>query len=214
MNPIIVEPQIPASHAVIWLHGLGADGQDMASLLPDLKLDDLPFKWIFPHAPVRPITINQGLPMRGWYDIVTLDRDKFIDDEPGIHTSVTLIHEIMDAQVKQGINPDNIVLAGFSQGGAIALHAALQYQQSIANVLALSTYLPMAKALASQTKNAVNVLMMHGTMDEIIPIDAAQRSKDELVKLNCQVDWRQYPMAHTLCMEQINHIARWFRDLQ
>ena len=114
MQPITIMPQGPISHIVIWLHGLGADGSDMAGLLPELKLDDLNIKWIFPHAPVRPITLNHGMPMRGWYDIVTLDRDNFVDDEQGINESVALIHEMIDAEVKGGIASGNIVLAGLT----------------------------------------------------------------------------------------------------
>jgi len=213
MHPIMILPQNSASHVVIWLHGLGADGSDMASLLPALELDDLAIKWIFPHAPMRPITLNHGMPMRGWYDIVTLDRDNFIDDEQGINESVALIHKMMDTEVRHGIVPSNIILAGFSQGGAIALHAALRYPQAIAHTLALSTYLPMAQALPQYIQHPYSILMMHGESDEIIPIKAAQHSRDQLVKLGCQVVWHQYAMAHTLCTQQIHNIARWFRDL-
>ncbi len=212
MQPITIMPQGPISHVVIWLHGLGADGGDMAGLLPELKLDDLNIKWIFPHAPVRPITLNHGMPMRGWYDIVTLDRDNFVDDEQGINESVALIHEMIDAEVKGGIASGNIVLAGFSQGGAIALHAALRYPQAISHTLALSTYLPMAAALAQHMRHATSVSMMHGEFDDIIPLEAAQRSRDQLINLGCQVAWHQYPMAHTLCAQQIQHIGDWFRS--
>lgn len=208
-----VEPAQPAQACVIWLHGLGADGHDFVEVVPALNLPDKPaVRFIFPHAPERPITLNQGMVMRGWYDIFSLERLGG-QDERGLLDSKDAVSELIEAQVADGISPANIILAGFSQGGALALYTALTYAQPLGGVIALSTYLPLAYTLKPQTlQTQLPIYMAHGTHDPVLPIVMGQTSKFQLTTLGLTVDWHTFPMAHTVCMEEIEQIGTWLQQ--
>jgi phospholipase/carboxylesterase len=198
--------------AVVWLHGLGADGHDFAPIVPELKLPtELAVRFIFPHAPMQPVTINNGYVMRAWYDIVGTDITAKQDRE-GILKAGQLLAAFADAQIANGISPERIVLAGFSQGGAIALHTGLRYPKRLGGVLALSTYLPLAESLPAQASDAnknVPIMMAHGEHDPIVPYHAGLSSRDFLLQLGYSVDWSSYAMEHSVCMEEIAHIGEW-----
>lgn len=209
-----LDPDSPASAAVIWMHGLGADGFDFVPLVDELWLPPgSGVRFIFPHAAPRPITLNNGYVMRAWYDIKGL-RSARIEDEAGIREAEALIRRYIDDEIAKGIAPGRIVIAGFSQGGAIALHTALRYPQRLAGILGLSTYLPLHKQLARERSTAnldVPILMCHGTQDSMIGIDDAKDSCQALLDLGYSVDWRTYPMEHQVCPEEILDISAWLR---
>ena len=200
-----------AKVSVIWLHGLGAEGNDFAPVVEMLNLPDIRF--ILPHAPYRKVTVNNGVEMRAWYDIIEFG-GKSAQDEIGIRESQAYIESLIAHEVSLGIAANKIVLAGFSQGGAIALHTALRQQQALAGVLALSTYLPLQPLLAAE-KTAANqhtpIFMAHGSHDEVISLAICQRSVEALQAQNYAVDWREYPMAHSVCMEEIDDIRQFLR---
>ncbi|HEX7237929.1 MAG TPA: alpha/beta fold hydrolase [Gammaproteobacteria bacterium] len=200
--------------AVLWLHGLGADGHDFEPIVPELRLR-FAVRFVFPHAPVRPVTINGGMQMRAWYDILGFDR-RAKEDSAGIRASAAAVAELVDREIERGLSSDRIVLAGFSQGGAIALHTALRESRPLAGVLALSTYLPLAATLASE-RNAANaaipLFMAHGTDDPVLPLELAENSRRALEALGYSVDWHAYPMAHSVCMEEVGAIGAWLAAL-
>jgi phospholipase/carboxylesterase len=195
--------------AVIWLHGLGADGHDFEPIVPELELDK-PVRFVFPHAPVRPVTINQGMRMRAWYDIFQFGGGP--EDEAGVRASQKLLEEMIAEERKRGIS--KILLAGFSQGGAIALQTALRHPERLAGVLALSTYLPLSATLEAE-RSAANrelpIFMAHGQYDDIIPLARAEQSKQVLERLGYRVEWHTYPMPHSVCPEEIADISRFLR---
>ena len=201
--------------AVIWLHGLGADGHDFKPVVPELRLPPrLRLRFVFPHAPVRPVTINMGMPMRAWYDILQLGGGG--EDEAGIRASQALVQALIEQEKARGVDPRRIVLAGFSQGGAIVLQAGLRHAERLAGILALSTYLPLAGTLAAE-RSAANrdlpVFMAHGTQDPMIGIARARESRAALEALGYPVQWKEYAMAHSLCGEEIADIAAWLLRL-
>ena len=190
--------------AVIWLHGLGADGHDFEPVVPELGLA-APLRFVFPHAPVRPVTINQGMRMRAWYDIFQFGGGP--EDEAGLRASQKLVESLIK---EQPVAADRIVLAGFSQGGAIALQTALRYPQRLAGVLALSCYLPLNTALQAERSEAnrgTPIFMAHGEYDEIIPLRRAEQSKDILVKLGYELEWHTYPMPHSVSPREIADLS-------
>jgi phospholipase/carboxylesterase len=195
--------------AVLWLHGLGADGHDFEPIVPELRLPPaLQLRFIFPHAPVRPVTLNQGMRMRAWYDILRLDGGA--EDETGIRESASIVQQLVQEQIDRGINTPRIVLAGFSQGGAIALYTALRYSAPLAGVLALSTYLPLHAKLKQEMKEAnrkAPIFMAHGQYDDVIPLARAEQSRKILADAGYDVQWKTYPMAHSVCAEEIADIA-------
>ena len=200
----------PPDAAVIWLHGLGADGHDFEPVVPELRLPGLRVRFVFPHAPVRPVTLNMGMPMRAWYDIKQLGGGP--EDAEGIRASQASLEALVARERARGIAPRRIVLAGFSQGGAIALHTGLRHAERLAGILALSTYLPLAATLAAEASAAnrdVPVFMAHGQLDEIIPIPRAAQSRAALEALGYAPEWREYPMPHSVCLEEIADIAAW-----
>jgi len=211
LETIEVESGPRPDAAVLWLHGLGADGHDFEPLVPELRLPDrLAVRFVFPHAPVRPVAINMGARMRAWYDIQQLGGGK--EDEAGIRDSQQLLERLIKDEMSRGIAPDRIVLAGFSQGGAIALQTALRHRDRLAGVLALSTYLPLAAQLEAQRSTAnceLPIFMAHGSHDPMIPIDRARRSREALERLGYRVEWREYPMPHSVCAEEISDISGW-----
>ena len=213
MEAVEIETGSPPQAAVIWLHGLGADGHDFEPIVPELRLKQA-VRFVFPHAPVQPVTINQGMRMRAWFDIFQFGGGR--EDDKGIRASQTLIEKMISEEVKKGIPESKIVLAGFSQGGAIALQTALRYPKPLAGVMALSTYLPIAATLAAEraAPNAqVPIFMAHGAYDDIIPIQRARDSKNFLEKLGYRIAWHEYPMPHSVCGEEVREISAFLTRL-
>ncbi|HHM04509.1 MAG TPA: carboxylesterase [Gammaproteobacteria bacterium] len=210
-----LNPDGPVKASVIWLHGLGADGHDFAGIVPELRLPaSLGVRFVFPHAPLRPITLNGGAVMRGWYDIVDFSPRR--EDEAGIRASSAAIAALVDAERSRGTASECIVLAGFSQGGAVALHTALRYGAPLAGVLALSTYLPLAATLeqeASPANRDVPLFIAHGEQDTVIPLAAGEATQTHLKRLGYPVQWHTYAMGHGVCNEEIADISRWLRRL-
>ena len=197
--------------AVIWLHGLGADGHDFEPIVPELRLAK-PVRFVFPHAPVRPVTINQGMRMRAWYDILQFGAGP--EDDAGVRASQKLVDELIAAEKKRGMT--KIVIAGFSQGGAIALQCALRHPERLAGVLALSTYLPLNASLQAERSAAnreVPIFMAHGQYDEVIPLSRAEQSRQILERLDYKVEWHVYPMAHSVCPEELEDISAFLRQV-
>ncbi len=209
LEAIEIETAPQPDAAVIWLHGLGADGHDFEPIVPELRLPPtLKLRFVFPHAPVRPVTINQGMRMRAWYDIFQFGGGP--EDESGLRASQSLVEALIDKEKKRGIKAERIVLAGFSQGGAIALQAALRHSEKLAGVLALSTYLALSAKLEKEKSAAsldVPIFMAHGQLDELIPISRAEQSRKALEGLGYKVEWHAYAMPHSVCPEEIRDIA-------
>ena len=202
--------------SVIWLHGLGADGHDFEPIVPELRLPEgLALRFVFPHAPVRPVTINGGVTMRAWYDIFSLDRDGPVDEE-GIRASGAILNDLIQREQDRGIAANRIVVAGFSQGGAIALHAALRYPQRLAGLMALSTYLPLMSSFDAEVvrneeaaNQDISIFMAHGSFDPVLPMQMGTSSAELLTKAGFNIEWHDYPMAHAVCGEEIAHIRDW-----
>ncbi len=204
VDAIKIETGPKPEAAILWLHGLGADGHDFEPIVPELKLKK-PVRFIFPHAPMRPVTINQGMRMRAWYDILQLGGGP--EDEAGLRASQKITEELIRAQ---GLPANKIVLAGFSQGGAIVLQTALRYPERLAGVMALSTYLPLAGTLGAERSEAnrdVPIFMAHGQYDDLIPLQRARASREHLEKLGYKIEWRDYPMPHSVCAPEIADIS-------
>ena len=202
MDAIEIETGPNPATSVIWLHGLGADGHDFEPIVPELRLAK-PVRFVFPHAPIRPVTINQGMRMRAWYDIFQFGGGP--EDDAGVRESQKLVEELIAAEKGK-----KIILAGFSQGGAIVLQTALRHPERLAGVMALSTYLPLSATVEkerSQANHDVPIFMAHGKFDDIIPIDRARQSKDMLEKLGYPVTWKEYPMPHSVCAPEIGDIS-------
>jgi len=214
LETIDVETGSAPQLAVIWLHGLGADGHDFEPIVPALGLR-FAARFVFPHAPVRPVTINGSMPMRAWYDVFGWGRN-VPEDAAGIRASAAAITRLIDREIERGIRSQGIVLAGFSQGGAIALHTALRDPRPLAGLLALSTYLPIANTLAAERTPAnagVPIFMAHGTDDPVLPLALAESSRRTLEAQGYAIDWRVYPMAHTVSMEEVGAIGAWLAAL-
>lgn len=217
-DSLVIETGVHAPDAsVIWLHGLGADGYDFEPIVPELRLDPgLNIRFIFPHAPMMPVTINQGFVMRAWYDIRGADISAE-PDEKGIRASAELVSEIIDAEIADGIASERIVLAGFSQGGAIVLQAGLRYYKRLAGIVALSTYLPLADSLDDEKSDAsvdLPILLAHGSADPVVPIELAYRSLKILEQQGYTVEWHEYKgMAHSVSEQEIYHLAEWFEKV-
>lgn len=196
--------------SVIWLHGLGADGHDFEPIVPELRLPaELPLRFVFPHAPVRPVTINGGMAMRAWYDIVSLDAEGRADAD-GVLESTAILEELIAREIERGIGADMIVIAGFSMGGAIAINTALNTGHKLAGMLALSTYLPLPGEVdASAGDRGLPVFMAHGSFDPMLPMQWGRLSAERLQEAGFEVEWHDYPMAHAVCPEEIRDIADW-----
>jgi phospholipase/carboxylesterase len=200
-------------HSIIWLHGLGADGQDFVPIVEDLSL---PFtvRYIFPHAPQRPVTINGGFVMRAWYDIAGASIDAQ-QDEAGIRESQAAIEALIAQEVSRGIAPDRIILAGFSQGGAVVLHTALRQTIPLAGVLALSTYLPLSGSVSSEAQPETRItpiFMAHGRGDPVVPFELGVASREALIGLGYRVEWHQYSMQHSVCEQELRDIEIWLSE--
>lgn len=211
---IEIDPPAAPRASVIWLHGLGASGHDFEGLVPELGLVERGVRFVLPHAPEQPVTINQGYVMPAWYDIHGLDLTAR-QDAAGIHRSARRVADLVEREVQRGVPAARIVLAGFSQGGAVALHLALRYPQRLAGVLALSTYLPLYETVAAErapVQQGLPVFVGHGEHDEVIPLEVGTRTRDRLVALGCAVEWHAYPMAHSVCMEEVGDIRAWLMN--
>ncbi len=211
-DAIILEPQAPHKASIIWLHGLGADGSDFVPIVPALRLpEDLGIRFIFPHAPQRPVTINHGMVMRAWYDVRDMDL-RLNEDTEGIEDSRRILQGLIQKEKDAGIPADKILLAGFSQGGVIALHTGLRYPEPLSGLIALSTYLALPKRLATEVhpaNNGMAIFMAHGTMDPVIPIEQGRDSKEQLLGAGYDVEWHEYPMQHAVSLEEIEDIGVW-----
>jgi phospholipase/carboxylesterase len=213
LEAIEIETGAAPTAAVLWLHGLGADGTDFVPVVDALDLPDRAIRFVFPHAPMRPVTINQGYVMRAWYDVLSMDFGRRAD-ERGVRESQGLIEAMIEREVDRGIAASGIVLAGFSQGGAIALHTGLRHAARLAGIMALSCYVPLAESLDAERSAAnrdVPVFMAHGTHDPVIPVSLARESRDLLGRLGYDVAWHEYPMEHSVSPEEVEAIGAWLR---
>ena len=215
-----------ADKSIIWLHGLGADGNDFMPIVPELGLADCGIHFIFPHAPVRPVTINAGASMRAWYDIHGLYAGA-AEDEKGIKDSEQLIIELIEQERNRGVSAENIILAGFSQGGAMALFTGLRYREKLGGILALSCYLPLASQFMEmnlddpdnqsmsdiQAARDIPLMLAHGVHDPVVPYSMGEDSLHYLQKLGYKPQWHRYPMQHSVCPEEINDIANWLKQV-
>jgi phospholipase/carboxylesterase len=203
--------------SVIWMHGLGADGNDFVPVVNELGLGTGPgIRFVFPHAPMQPVSINNGYVMRAWYDVKfgDLEGRSRQADEKGVRASQAAITRLIEREISRGSSADKIVLAGFSQGGAVALQTGLRHPQKLGGIMALSTYLPLAESFADETSaenRKTPVFMAHGSDDGVIPFEMATRSRDILVQHGYDVEWHQYPMQHSVNLEEIADIARWLK---
>lgn len=205
-----IETGSDPSGSVIWLHGLGADGHDFEAIVPELRLPELlRLRFVFPHAPVRPVTINAGIAMRAWYDIVSLDRDGPVD-EAGINDSSAILDALIDREVERGVDAGNILVAGFSQGGAIAINTALRSTRKLAGLMALSSWLALPGALEGDNLDtSTPVFIAHGQFDPMVPLQYGRMSADKLIEVGFNVEWHDYPMAHAVCADEISDIRAW-----
>lgn len=205
--PLVLEPEGPVRACVIWLHGLGADGRDFEPIVPQLRLPaELGVRFVFPHAPYRPVTVNGGYVMRAWYDIRSADL-QLAPDLEGIQQSVDCLEGLVSVQLDQGVPLQRLVLAGFSQGGVIALQAALRMAEKPAGVLALSTYL----AQHGGSGAGLRVFQAHGIHDPVVPMEVALQAQAALEKLGAEVEWHPYPMPHSVHPDEVSDIGRWLR---
>lgn len=217
LETIEIETGRHPSFSIIWMHGLGADGNDFVPVVQELDLAQAPpIRFIFPHAPMQPVTINNGYVMRAWYDVSLGDLEGHSRkaDEKGVRASQAAIDKLIEREIDRKISSENIVLAGFSQGGAVALQTALRYPQPLAGVMALSTYLPLADSLpqeASPANAKTPIFMAHGTYDPMVPYAMGSKSREFLEKSGYNVEWHEYPMQHSVCLEEIQDIGAWLK---
>jgi phospholipase/carboxylesterase len=199
--------------SVVWLHGLGADGNDFVPVAHELELPGRSIRFVFPHAPHQPVTINGGMVMRAWYDILSADFERRADAR-GLRASQGLVEALIEREKARGTPAAQIVLAGFSQGGAIALQTGLRHPQRLAGIMALSCYVPLADSLDAERTDAnrgLPIFFGHGVQDEIIPVALARRARDLLATLGYDVQWHEYGMPHSVCLQEIRDIGAWLR---
>lgn len=204
------------THTILWMHGLGADGNDFVPIVEELALPpNLHIRFVFPHAPMRPVSINRGLVMRAWHDYDVVDPDSGLrEDMASLRDSQREIEALIDREKHRGIKPGNIVLAGFSQGGAMALQTGLRYPEKLAAIMALSCYLPASQTLAAEAHRAnsgISIFMAHGSADNIVPMTLAAAAKRQLRESGYAVEWYEYPMAHSVCADEIADISDWLK---
>jgi phospholipase/carboxylesterase len=207
-----LQPSTPATASVIWLHGLGADGHDFEPIVPELRLPpQLAIRFIFPHAPRMPVTVNNGMHMPAWYDIMDFGSERKFNAAQ-LLVSAAAVHALIDREIERGIAADRIILAGFSQGGAVNYQAGLTYDKPLAGMIALSTYFPTADAIEVHPANAgLPILICHGTADNVLPLSMALNSKRHLEGLNLTPEFRTYFMAHAVCPEELGHISEFIQ---
>lgn len=211
LDAVEIETGSRPDASVIWLHGLGADGYDFEPIVPELDMQDVTIRFVFPHAPVRPVTLNAGFQMRAWYDIVGIDRTS-PQDLDGIRQSQAEVAALIKRENRRGVETDRIVLAGFSQGGAVALYAGLRYQEKLAGILGLSTYLPHwadTEAERSAANAKTPVFLGHGTMDDVVAPGLGEDSRELLERLGYDVTWHNYPLGHSVSIEEIADVRQW-----
>lgn len=214
---IEIETGLNPGYTVIWLHGLGADGNDFVPIVNELEpfCNHKPVRFIFPHAPERSVTINNGYIMRAWYDILYPDMDSY-QDQAGIGSSQQAIDNLIAREIRRGVAPKHIVLAGFSQGGAMALHVGLRQSNQLAGIVALSCYLLGAESFVSEasvTNAKIPIFMAHGTYDAVIPLRLATESRNKLLAAHYTVSWHEYAMAHSVCSQEVVDIGNWLRQI-
>ncbi len=215
LDAIEVETGANPRYSVIWMHGLGADGSDFEPVVPELGLDGGPaVRFIFPHAPQIPVTCNGGYVMPAWYDIISLDSSSRTVDEAGIVKSRLAIRRLIERENQRGVPCARIFVAGFSQGGAVAYTTALTHAEPLAGVIAMSTYIPsaaMIEAEATEANRAVPIFAAHGSDDEVVSPELGLAARDFLGALGYSIEWHDYPMPHSVCLEEIHDIGRWLR---
>lgn len=203
-------------YSLIWMHGLGADGHDFESIVPALKLpDNHAIHFIFPHAPIQPVSVNGGMEIRSWYDILERSLERKVDID-GIYQSASIIQQFIEKEIAAGIPPGNIALAGFSQGGVIALHTGLRFPEKLAGIMALSTYLPTLEQLKTEqslANQSTPILMAHGLNDPVVPLQTAQLAFDTLQSMAYNIEWQSYPMEHSICPQEIQRIATFINTI-
>ncbi len=216
LSTIELDNGIDPTHTILWMHGLGADGNDFVPIIDELELPpDSRTRFVFPHAPMRPVSINNGFVMRAWYDVLNLNFSQ-PEDETGLRDSQRAIEALLEREQQRGITPERIVLAGFSQGGAMALQTGLRYPEKLAGIMALSCYLPLQQTLtaeAHRANSATSIFMAHGSRDPVIPMTLAAASRRQLLESGYTVEWHEYPMAHAVCMEEMADISAWLRQV-
>lgn len=202
------------THSIIWMHGLGADGKDFVPIIEELDLPKaIAIRFIFPHAPKQPVTVNGGFIMRAWYDIRSADLDH-AEDEVGLKRSEQLIMQLIEKEKSRGVASENIVLAGFSQGGVMSLFVGLRYAEKLGGVMVLSGYLPLAHQFESSAhlvNHTTPIFIGHGNEDMIVPIQLANKSKQQLITQGYLVEWHEYNMAHSVCNDELTDISKWLR---
>jgi phospholipase/carboxylesterase len=214
LETVTVETGPNPTFTIIWMHGLGADGHDFEPLVPELLEDGMPvLRFVFPHAPVRPVTINNGYPMRAWYDIIGIDR-RSAEDFAGIKASADAVSDLIEAENQRGVATARVAIAGFSQGGAMALHVATRHPEKLAGVIALSCYLPQSRELAtakSAANQATPIFMAHGFQDPVVPYTLGDDSRQLLQAAGYAVEWHSYPMPHSLCEPEVSDIRAFLK---
>ncbi|MBK8750790.1 MAG: alpha/beta fold hydrolase [Candidatus Competibacteraceae bacterium] len=212
LTTVEIEPAGAVRSSVIWMHGLGADANDFGPIVPEMRLSaELGIRFVFPNAPVRPVTINGGMRMRAWYDVLTMDLPRR-EDPDGVYDSERALVALVEREKQRGVPAERIVLAGFSQGGAMALHTGLRYPDRLAGILALSCYIPLADRLSAERRPAnqhTPLFVAHGDYDEVIPMRYGQMSVQRLESLGYPSEWHHYGMGHEVCLEEIRDIAGW-----
>jgi phospholipase/carboxylesterase len=215
LESVLLEPAYPADAVVIWLHGLGADGYDFVDIVPSLSLPkDHKIRFVFPHAPQQPVTINNGIVMPAWFDILAIDRYA-PEDEKGIQQSHQALIQLIEHQIGLGIPASRIIMAGFSQGGALAAYTALRYEKTLAGLAMLSSYLALAQKLPQERQVAhqsMPILVAHGTMDNVVPFSMGELSLSHLQALGYHPTWCTYAMAHCVCAQEMQDMGRWIQD--
>lgn len=214
LSTIELNPSQAAQKTIIWLHGLGADGEDFVPIVPELNIQEpLQIRFIFPNAPVQPVTINGGMRMRAWYDIYAANINAKIDTN-GINQSKEAIEELIENEIKRGISSKNIMLAGFSQGAVIALTTGLQYEQPLGGIIALSGYLPEAETILSNitANQKCPIFLAHGIADPIVPYELSVAAKNNLTRSGLPISWHSYQMPHSVCGEEIKDIGEWVKN--
>jgi phospholipase/carboxylesterase len=214
LDCVEIDPDSKPSAVVIWLHGLGADGHDFEPIVHELNIpESTPVRYVFPHAPVRPVTVNGGMRMRAWFDIVDIQIDRKIDFE-GFFESVRDLEVLIERELDRGITSNRLILAGFSQGGAVALHTGLRYPKPLAGIIALSTYLPTSVSTAdeaSQENKSTPIFLAHGRMDPVVPVGLGTDIDNRLKDMQYPIEWHQYDMDHSVCMQEIRDISTWMK---
>ncbi len=215
LETVEVETGVSPRVSVVWMHGLGADGHDFEPIVPEIDLPDgVAVRFVFPHAPMRPVTVNGGMVMRAWYDVM-IAGGRRIEDEPGVRASREQIAALIAREQQRGVPAGAIFLFGFSQGGAMALHTGLRHKEGLGGIAALSCFLPLADRLGAEVSSAnrdIPIFMAHGTHDPLIPLDRGAEARDRLVALGYHVEWHEYRMPHSVCAEEIADLSHWFRQ--